>query len=196
MSDKRPEKKSETLEVRLPHSKKEAFKEACERDGITASHAMRSFIDAYLKRSHRVQLKQIIQDTTMTLIKNPAKTTGGLVALTAATIAFLTSPSVAELDRDAKPINAPLLTYPAELAEQGIGAECEATFAVSPAGIPEDITAECTHPGFIEEVINSASTLRFSPKLVDGEPVRREGVVYPLLFKINDDETTVEESFE
>ena len=31
MSDKRPEKKSETLEVRLPHSKKEAFMEACER---------------------------------------------------------------------------------------------------------------------------------------------------------------------
>ena len=53
-AERRAEKKSETLEVRLPHSKKEAFKAACEEEGITASHAVRTFIDAYLKRSRRV----------------------------------------------------------------------------------------------------------------------------------------------
>jgi|GEM_PF-4518296 len=94
----RPEKKSETLEVRLPHSKKEAFKAACEEEGITASHAVRTFIDAYLKRSRRVKLKQIAEDITMKLFRNPLKTTGALGATLTAAILFGTSPSMADTD--------------------------------------------------------------------------------------------------
>ena len=188
MSDKRPEKKSETLEVRLPHSKKEAFMEACERDGITASHAMRSFIDAYLKRSHRVQLKQIIQDTTMTLIKNPAKTTGGLLALTLGTFAFLSGPSVAELDRDAQPIENPTwVVYPTPMLEAGIGATCEAIFDVSKDGVPMDILVTCSHDGFVESTFAATERLRFAPKLVDGQPAVRRGVVYPYQYCFDDD---------
>jgi len=188
MSEKRPEKKSETLEVRLPHSKKEAFMEACERDGITASHAMRSFIDAYLKRSHRVQLKQIIQDTTMTLIKNPAKTTGGLLALTLGTFAFLASPSTAQLDRDAEPIENPTwVVYPTPMLEAGIGANCEAKFDVSKDGVPIDIHVTCSHDGFVQSTFAATERLRFAPKLIDGEPTIRQGVVYPYQYCFNDD---------
>ena len=79
MPDKRKEKKSETLEVRLPHSKKEAFMKACEREGITASHAMRTFIDAYLKQSRRVKLKQISQEITMKLFNTRSKPQAPLV---------------------------------------------------------------------------------------------------------------------
>ena len=183
MSDKHPEKKSETLEVRIPHSKKEAFKAACERDGITASHAMRSFIDAYLKRSERVKLQQIIEDTTMTLIKNPVKTTGGLLALTFGTFAFLAGPSTAELDRDAQPIAPPTwIVYPQPMLEAGISAECEAEFDVSKDGEPFNIEVTCSHNGFVDSARAATDRLRFDPKLVEGEPVVRYGVVYPYLY--------------
>ena len=41
---KRPEKKSETIEVRVSYSEKQAFKEACEAAGTTASSSIRSYI--------------------------------------------------------------------------------------------------------------------------------------------------------
>jgi hypothetical protein len=49
----RPPKKSETLEVRLPHPTKQAFVEACREDGTTASEVVRRSIDAYLHRRKR-----------------------------------------------------------------------------------------------------------------------------------------------
>jgi len=187
MSDKRPEKKSETLEVRIPHSKKEAFKAACERDGITASHAMRSFIDAYLKRSERVKLQQIVQETTMTLIRNPIKTTGGLLALTFGTFAFLAGPGTAQLDRDALPISPPTwIVYPEPMLEAGIGAACEARFDVSKDGIPMDIKITCSHDGFKQSAFAATERLRFEPKLIDGEPVVRRGVIYPYVYCFDD----------
>lgn len=54
--------------------------EACDREGITASQAVRTFIDAYLKRSRRVKLKQITEEITMTLFRHPLKATGALGA--------------------------------------------------------------------------------------------------------------------
>ena len=97
-TEKRAEKKSETLEVRLPHSKKEAFKAACEEEGITASHAVRTFIDAYLKRSRRVKLKRIAEDITMKLFRNPLKTAGIAGTGIIAAILSSASPSMAEDD--------------------------------------------------------------------------------------------------
>lgn len=45
---KRAPKKSENLEIRLPHDAKHAFMERCRRDGRSASDVLRGFIDAYL----------------------------------------------------------------------------------------------------------------------------------------------------
>ena len=42
-------KKSETLEVRLPHETKQAFLTACREDGTTASQVVRGSIDDYLE---------------------------------------------------------------------------------------------------------------------------------------------------
>lgn len=186
-TQKRAEKKSETLEVRLPHSKKEAFKAACEEEGITASHAVRTFIDAYLKKSRRVKLKRIAEDITMKLFRNPVKTAGIAGTGVIAAIMFTATTSVAE-DRDATPIGAPLVTYPAALAEEGIGGECTAILDVSVDGLPENVKADCTHPGFVEVTIQSAKTLRFEPKIKDGKAVPRKGVEYPLVFQISNDE--------
>jgi hypothetical protein len=45
MAMTRPPKKSETIEIRLPHPTKVAFMARCRDDGRSASEALRSFID-------------------------------------------------------------------------------------------------------------------------------------------------------
>ncbi len=45
---RRPQKKTETLEVRLPHETKRAFLDACRENGTTASEVVRESIDTYL----------------------------------------------------------------------------------------------------------------------------------------------------
>ena len=46
----RPSKKSETLQVRLPHGIKRDFMERCRLEGRAASEVLRGFIDSYLAR--------------------------------------------------------------------------------------------------------------------------------------------------
>jgi hypothetical protein len=48
----RPAKKSETLEIRIPHDTKAAFMSRCRTDGTSASEAVRSFIEARLAQPH------------------------------------------------------------------------------------------------------------------------------------------------
>ena len=43
----RTPKKSETLEIRLSHTAKQAFMDRCRAEGRSASDAMREFIDGY-----------------------------------------------------------------------------------------------------------------------------------------------------
>ena len=45
------EKKSERIEIRVSHSKKQAFNQACETSGDTTSSALRRFIDSYIRRA-------------------------------------------------------------------------------------------------------------------------------------------------
>ncbi len=51
MTAPRPLKKSEFLEVRLPHPVKQAFMARCQDESRTASEAVRGFIDGYLAES-------------------------------------------------------------------------------------------------------------------------------------------------
>ena len=46
--NKKPEKKSETIEVRVSYTEKLAFMEACKQAGTTASHAIRGYISDVL----------------------------------------------------------------------------------------------------------------------------------------------------
>jgi hypothetical protein len=48
MSEPRRLKKSETLEVRIPYPTKQAFMARCRADGVSASEAVRGFIDRRL----------------------------------------------------------------------------------------------------------------------------------------------------
>ena len=188
MRKSRPEKKTEMIEVRLPHSKKEAFKKACEEEGITVSHAVRTFVDAYLRRSRRAKGQRIAKDISMTLIRNPLKTSsgvGGVAALIAGAVAFSSAPSFA--DRDVQPIDLPKPVYPTDLAQEDISARCDGYFDVNPAGYVINLEVKCGHPGFVDSAKNALATLRFEPKLVDGQAVQRKGLVYPLWYMIADE---------
>lgn len=49
MTQTRPPKKSETLEIRLPHPTKQAFMARCREEGVSASEALRGFIERRLE---------------------------------------------------------------------------------------------------------------------------------------------------
>lgn len=53
MSTVRPPKKSETLEIRLPHAAKVAFMDRCRAEGLTASEVVRDLIEREAPRSRR-----------------------------------------------------------------------------------------------------------------------------------------------
>lgn len=90
---KRPEKKSESLEIRLPYSQKQAFMEACRERGVTASDVLRSFIADDLERSARAQEPR---SWTMTLKNNPFKTAAGIAGTTLAAATLGTGVSLAD----------------------------------------------------------------------------------------------------
>lgn len=81
---KRPEKKSESLEIRLPYSQKLAFMEACREDGTTASDTLRRLIADELERKARPEPQR---SWTMTIRNNPLRIAAGFAgtALAAAT---------------------------------------------------------------------------------------------------------------
>ena len=192
MTKSRDEKKTEMIEVRLPHSKKEAFKRACEEEGITVSHAVRTFVDAYLRRSRRMKAKRIAKDLSMTLIQNPIKTTTGVGGALAGAVALISLTAPASFaDRDTLPIESPTPEYPIDLAAEGISARCDNYFDVSPEGFVINLDVKCGHPGFVESSRNAVSTLRFEPKIENGEAVTRKGVVYPLKYIVTDDDGNV-----
>lgn len=51
------EKKSERIEIRVSHPKKQAFHEACDSQGDTPSNALRRFIDGYIRRADQDMFK-------------------------------------------------------------------------------------------------------------------------------------------
>lgn len=187
---KRKAKKSETLDIRLPHEQKDAFMRATRQRGETASQAIRRFISAYVAETERMDGVQPLKEIVMTVTRHPAKTTGGIAATLAgfaAIFAMFAAPSVA--DENAQPKNYPKVIYPLELIERGISGSCEVRFDVSERGFVEPgAKAECSHPGFVAAAESAVYTLEFEPLVIDGEAVRRTGVVYPFSFELYSDE--------
>jgi hypothetical protein len=53
MKTPRPPKKSESLEIRIPHDAKQAFMARCQREGRSASEALRAYIDREIAAPRR-----------------------------------------------------------------------------------------------------------------------------------------------
>lgn len=78
MTEMRRLKKSESLEIRLPHPTKQAFMARCQAEGRSASEALRDFIDGELQPKPKPRLRYLAA--------------GGLAA---AALAAMAAPSLA-----------------------------------------------------------------------------------------------------
>ena len=89
-------KKSETLEVRIPHETKQAFLVACREDGTTASEVVREQVQTYLDARERPPLEADTRTLIMTLASNvrryaPRVAAGGVLAIGLTAVAVLPS---------------------------------------------------------------------------------------------------------
>lgn len=89
-------KKSETLEVRIPHETKQAFLTACREDGTTASEVVREQVQSYLDARERPPLEADKRTLFMTLPSTvrryaPRVAAGGVLAIGMTALAVLPS---------------------------------------------------------------------------------------------------------
>jgi hypothetical protein len=92
----REEKKSESLEVRLSYSQKIAFMEACRKEGLTASEALRAGIEGFLDEHDRQSQRQFQMKDVVTLMKrNLRKSLATAGAVAASSAMLLAMPSAA-----------------------------------------------------------------------------------------------------
>lgn len=80
----RKEKKSESLDVRLPYSVKTAFMAATKRKGETASEAVRRFIETYIEEAEYETVTPLWRETATTVRKNPLKSLAAASAVASA----------------------------------------------------------------------------------------------------------------
>ena len=87
-------------------------------------------------------------------------------------------------DKNLRPIQHPIPTYPRRAAQNGLEGFCEVALSVTPRGDPFDVRADCTDRVFEKAAENAVKKTKFTPKIVDGTPVTVVGVVYPLEFRL------------
>ena len=71
---RRKQKKSESLDIRLPFEQKREFMEATRLRGETASSALRRFIATYIEEARLAEQPHPVQEITMTLARHRFKT--------------------------------------------------------------------------------------------------------------------------
>ena len=92
---KRREKKSETLDIRLPHEQKQAFMAATRAQGETASQALRRYIASYIEEAQAAEQTTPVQELTMTLLRHRIKTVATASTAALGFFAFTAMPSAA-----------------------------------------------------------------------------------------------------
>lgn len=83
-------------------------------------------------------------------------------------------------------------TYPTRALERGIEGYVLLEFTVTVSGLAIDPTVVESDPAgiFDRAALEALSKFRYRPRVVDGEPVRTEGVRHRIDFEIEDDSTT------
>lgn len=93
---KREEKKSETLEIRLPHTQKSEFMEIAGKRGDTASGVLRAFIDDYIAAARLAEKPNPVQEFAMTVLHHRIKTAAVAASAALSVFAVTALPSAAE----------------------------------------------------------------------------------------------------
>ncbi|MFQ5347040.1 MAG: energy transducer TonB [Rhodothalassiaceae bacterium] len=78
--------------------------------------------------------------------------------------------------------------YPRRAAERGIEGYVIVQLTVTPQGTTEDVKViEADPPGYFERAsIQAASKFKYKPKVVNGQPVKVEGVLYRFTFELEE----------
>jgi Ca2+-binding EF-hand superfamily protein len=98
---KRTEKHSETLEIRMPHTLKTEFMDACKERGLTASEVVRDFVGTYPVKRRRNFIPQISLPDKMELPMNLLAVPVLALGLAASSVTLNTA-AVASHDNDAE----------------------------------------------------------------------------------------------
>ena len=93
---KRREKKSESLDIRLPYEQKREFMEATQKQGETASEALRRFITAYTEEARLTETHNPVQEIRMTLARHRLKTLASATGAAIGVFAISALPSAAD----------------------------------------------------------------------------------------------------
>lgn len=120
---KRPEKKSETLEVRLPYSQKQAFMATCRDQAITASDVVRGLIEDFMRvdPSPAEVAPAPVRQWAMTFRDHPKMTSMAAAGLSGLALMMGTAPAAAEEGTAARltPTQDTSLTIEGDLAAPG-----------------------------------------------------------------------------
>ena len=81
--------------------------------------------------------------------------------------------------------------YPSRAIEQGIEGSVTVEFTVTEKGIVNDpVVVESDPPGIFDRAaVNAALKFKYKPKVVDGQPIRVEGVKHKIVFELEDVES-------
>ena len=96
MPDRRAEKKSETLQIRVPHSLKMRLARASDAEGRPASDIVREAIEGYL--DGRMRAPDLIRKGWPMIVRNPAKAAASVAALAFLSLSVAVAPSTAQED--------------------------------------------------------------------------------------------------
>ncbi|MEQ3745672.1 MAG: hypothetical protein ABNH53_05480 [Henriciella sp.] len=93
---KRREKKSESLDIRLPYEQKREFMDATRKQGETASEALRRFIAAYTEEARLTETSNPVQEIRMTLARHRLKTLASATGAAIGVFVISALPSAAD----------------------------------------------------------------------------------------------------
>ncbi len=85
-------------------------------------------------------------------------------------------------DRDAQPIRPPQPVYPMLAAYFGMSGRCDVRFNVDKRGFARQVRPFCSHQAFCKSARDAVGAVVFTPKVLNGQPVPRLNVVYPLWY--------------
>lgn len=93
---KRREKKSESLDIRLPYQQKQDFMAAAKHRGETASQALRRYIATYIEEARLEQQPNKVQEITMTLARHRFKSVATAAGAALGVFSVAALPSAAD----------------------------------------------------------------------------------------------------
>lgn len=93
---KRREKKSESIDIRLPYQQKQDFMAATKQRGETASQALRQYISTYIEEARLEQQPNKVQEITMTLARHRFKSIATAAGAAIGVFSVAALPSAAE----------------------------------------------------------------------------------------------------